>query len=162
MYLQGSPGLPGGVGQPGAVGEKVRKELEPARDGGDKAARGPSSLPVSGTIASCFLCLSQGEPGDTGDAGPPGVPGIPVSLYRTLPCTRGTADLEQACQATMTSRRFLEHPGPRHLPLVILMKDAPHSQKISGSLCTCLYNLPTVQGCRSEETARGLNPSDKP
>lgn len=49
--------------------------------------------------------------------------------------------------------------------LVILVKDAPHSQKISG-IYVQSHKLPTVlptaQGCRPEETARDLNPSDKP
>lgn len=45
--------------------------------------------------------------------------------------------------------------------LVILVKDAPHSQKISG-IYVQSHKLPTAQGCRPEETARDLNLSDKP
>lgn len=86
LSLQGPPGLPGGVGQPGAVGEKVRGGLEFALGGGNKATAvwGPSSLPISGMISFYVHCLSQGEPGDAGDPGPPGIPGIPVSLCRAL------------------------------------------------------------------------------
>lgn len=95
LSLQGLPGLPGGVGQPGAVGEKVR-------EGGQGTAQGGGGTTSPGCGGLCWgasvclpewdlfvlsLCLLQGEPGETGDTGPPGTPGIPVSDCVLCPCT---------------------------------------------------------------------------
>lgn len=67
--MQGPTGRPGMIGQPGVVGEKVKK------------LTGMSfAIPVVAFLHISF-CVSKGEDGEAGDPGSVGVAGRIVSLF---------------------------------------------------------------------------------
>lgn len=74
--MQGPTGRPGMIGQPGIVGEKVKKfTVTPfARIMYETIGVFVDSLHIS-------FCLSKGEDGEAGDPGSVGFPGRIVSLF---------------------------------------------------------------------------------